>query len=380
VDLVRIAGLDRVDHRPAARLLGLDGGEVVTARELRLAGRRLASLPAAAATRVGYAPTGGGRADVVAAIAERPGLPTDPVGMAAVGLRAAVRREIALTATSPLGRGETWTGVWRWWEKRPALSFELATPADVGPPAVWTLAAGWERETYGLDGDPLDPPPRNERTGVRLESSWWIAPALRVAPRLGYDRWRGAGGAARTGAALETRLADDRLRLVLEADRWLGLRGGPSFLRTSARMEISTRTSPRGFVASARAYARSAGVEAPRTAWPGAGTGIARTELLRAHPLLDGGVITGPAFDRNLAGGGVELVRWLPIGPGLRIGPAAFLDAARAWGERPGITRVDFGLGVRLAAVGGGPVLRLDAATGLSDDEWAVSVGWAAGD
>ncbi|MGD8495509.1 MAG: hypothetical protein PVF05_04915, partial [Gemmatimonadales bacterium] len=380
VDLVRIAGLDRVDYRPAARLIGLEGGELLTARRLALARRRLASMPAAALSRAAYAPTGGGRADVVAAVVERPGLPDAPVPLAATTLRAAIRREIALSATSPLGRGETWTGAWRWWKQRPAVSFELSTPADVGPPAVWTLAAGWERETYGLAGDPSDPRPRTERAGVRLDGSWWITPALRAAPRVGYDRWRDAGGALRGGAALETRAAADRLRLVVEADHWFGLGGGPSFAAAGAGVEASTRAAPDGLVATARAYVRTAGAGAPRTEWPGAGTGVARDELLRAHPLLDGGVLSGPAFDRHLAGGGLEIVRWLPVGSVLRIGPAGFVDAARAWGERSGDSWIDAGLGVRVTTSGGGPVLRLDAAAGLSDDEWALSVGWVAGD
>jgi len=360
-------------------LIGVEGGDLLTSRRLALARRRLASLPAAAVSRVTYAPTGGGRADLVAALVERPGLPTRPVPLAAVSVRAAIRREIRLTASSPLGRGETWTGAWGWWENRPSVSFEFAAPAEIGPPAVWTLVAGWERETYRLDG-PDDPVVRAERTGALLQSAAWVAPTARIAFRTGYDRWRSAGSAGRGGVTLETRWAGDRLRLTGDVDRWIGLDGGPTFGSVGARLYAVSRARPAGLVASGRIYVRAVGAAAPSTAWPGAGTGIARPDLLRAHPLLDGGVLDGPAFDRHLAGGGVELVRWLPIGPGLRVGPAAFLDVAQVWGERPTDSLVDAGLGLRLTTAGGGPVLRFDAATGLSDDEWAISVGWSAGD
>lgn len=379
VDLVRIAGLEDVSHRPVARLLGIRGGDRLTVPSLELANRRLADLPAAAMSRVGYVPTGGGRADVVAGLAERSGLPTSPVPLAATALRAAIYREIALTAVSPLGRGETWSGGWRWWERRPAVSFRFAVPAALGPPAIWTLGAGWERETYapGSAAAPFNGPAEVERTGVSLGSSWWLHPHLRAGLRLGYDRWEGRGGHVRGGLAVDVRAAGDRLRLTGELDRWASLDGRTGFGTLAGRLDAASRTRPDGLVLSGRAYARTAGTNAPPTLWPGAGTGIARPELLRAHPLLDDGAIAGRAFDRHLAGAGGELVRWLAPDAAVRLGPAVFLDAARTWGEREAVWRVDAGVGLRVTTAAGGPTLRIDVATGLSDDEWAVSAGWS---
>jgi hypothetical protein len=128
-----------------------------------------------------------------------------------------------------------------------------------------------------------------------------------------------------------------------------------------------------------RAAVRSVEPGAPRTLWPGAGTGIARPDLLRAHPLLENGVINGVVFDRHLAGGGVELTKWFEVVGAARFGTAVFVDAARSWGDRPAASRVDIGGGLRLGAPGGGPALRIDVAHGASDDEWAVSAGWDAG-
>lgn len=378
VDLVRIAGLDRVSHRPVARLLGVRGGERLTARSLRLARRQLADLPAAAHSRVGFVPTGGGRADLVAGLAERPGLPTSLVPLAATTIRAAIYREVSLTAVSPLGRGETWSGTWRWWENRPSASFRLATPAEFGPPSILSLAVGWERESYATGGDgPGTLPLREERAGGDLESSLWLLPDLRTALRVGIDRWDGIGGHLRTGLTGEFRAFDDHARLAADVDGWLPLEDGPGFGTARARLEGSSATRPEGVALSGRAYLRTATTDAPRTLWHGAGVGIARPDLLRAHPLLENGTIAGRAFDRHLTGAGAELVRWFAPGAALRIGAAAFVDAAHTWGARPAASFMDAGLGLRLTAAGGGPVLRIDVATGLTDDEWALSAGWS---
>lgn len=377
VDLVRIAGLRRVSHRPVARQLGIRGGDRLTPRSLRLARRHLDELPAAALSRVEYTPTGGGRADVVAGLAERAGLPDAPLPLAATAVRAAVYRELVLTAVSPIGLGETWSGAWRWWDGRPGVSFALAAPAGFGPPAVWRVAGDWERETYRLDAPLTQVRSREQRAGAALSSSMWLLPDLRGAVRLGFDRWDAAGSHLRGGLTGEARTAGDRLRLTFEADRWVSLEDGPGFSAMAARLEGVSRTRAEGVALSARAYVRGAGVDAPPTLWPGAGTGIARPDLLRAHPLLDDAAITGRSFDRHLAGGGAEVVRWFAPAALVRVGPAAFIDFAHTWGERPGASHTDLGLGIRLTTAAGGPVLRIDVATGLSDDEWAISAGWS---
>ena len=394
VDLVRILGLERVSYRSVARQLGVRGGDRLTPERLAVAARRLADLPATAASRVDYLPTGSGRVDLVAGIAERAGLPTSAVPLVATGLRAAIHRELALSVISPLGRGEAWTAAWRWWERRPAVHFRLATPAEFGRPAIVDLHGEWGRETFALEPDAPSVRSEEERTGAKLGWSSWLAPDLRAELRTGYDRWEGAArddtadppdesdsseAFLRIGATGEIRGAGDRLRVSAGADRWAPLDGGTAFTALDTRLEATSRTRPEGTVLSGRLYLESVGGRAPRTVWPGAGTGIARSNLLRAHPLLEDGTIEGRAFDRHLAGGGVEVTRWFAPATGLRLGGSLFIDAARAWGERPGVGLVDGGVGLRLTTAGGGPILRLDVATGLSDDEWAVSVGWSGG-
>jgi hypothetical protein len=118
---------------------------------------------------------------------------------------------------------------------------------------------------------------------------------------------------------------------------------------------------------------------APLALWPGAGTGHARTPLLRAHPLLDGGILNGLVFGRTLVHGGLEWqCRPWAIGL-LRVGAAAFIDTARPWHTLSGDDvpwQVDGGLGVRLRGPGRRGHLRVDVARGFEDGHTAVSVGW----
>jgi hypothetical protein len=132
-------------------------------------------------------------------------------------------------------------------------------------------------------------------------------------------------------------------------------------------------------VLAAAGYAFASG-SAPSSLWPGADTGHARDVLLRAHPLLDDGVIEGGVFGRRVAFGSIEGQHWLrPSAHGLlRVAPAAFLDVARAsrgLATTDTRTHYDAGAGLRISLLGAG-VLRIDAARGLRDGAMALSVGW----
>jgi hypothetical protein len=99
---------------------------------------------------------------------------------------------------------------------------------------------------------------------------------------------------------------------------------------------------------------------------------------LRAHPLLDDGVIRG-VFGQRLAHAGAEWRYWR--GPVLRVlhmAPAVFVDAARAlrvpaFGD--GRAHFDAGAGIRVAIPGAG-VLSLDLAKGLRDGATSLAFGW----
>jgi hypothetical protein len=114
--------------------------------------------------------------------------------------------------------------------------------------------------------------------------------------------------------------------------------------------------------------------------WPGAGAGHARSVLLRAHPLLEDGVIVGEVFGRRLGHGGLELERWLPAGVGpLRLALVAFADWAasgRRMASRGSSAQIDVGAGMRVGLPGQSGLLRVDAARGLVDGSFALSMGW----
>jgi outer membrane translocation and assembly module TamA len=101
--------------------------------------------------------------------------------------------------------------------------------------------------------------------------------------------------------------------------------------------------------------------------------------LLRAHPLLDEGIIRGGVFGRSLVFGSGEVQRWLTVGKWpVRIAPAAFVDTARATRGLEGTDdrmQIDAGVGLRLSLLGMG-VVRIDVAHGLRDGRTALSVGW----
>src|SRR5262249_36615864 len=120
---------------------------------------------------------------------------------------------------------------------------------------------------------------------------------------------------------------------------------------------------------------------APMGLWPGAGDGHARAALLRAHPLLDDGAIDAThesAFGRTLASTSLEGQRWLAASSSLvRVGLAAFVDAARASRQAGGVdrplTRVDAGIGLRMKLPASDRTLRIDVAHGLTDRAVALT-------
>src|SRR5262249_21261067 len=72
LDLVRIEGLVRTPYRKAYGFVEATSGELLPAGQLRRPRRRLASLPTVQAVRVDIRPRPDGRADLEAALVERP--------------------------------------------------------------------------------------------------------------------------------------------------------------------------------------------------------------------------------------------------------------------------------------------------------------------
>jgi hypothetical protein len=206
-----------------------------------------------------------------------------------------------------------------------------------------------------------------------------MTPDLRYEISFGIDSWNGSRRTTSIGGGLDRRVLRDRLSLGAKGRYFAALTGGPSFSITS--LTASYRTSRRdvGLVHRIDAGFDAASNQAPLATWSGAGDGMARSHLLRAHPLLVDDVVSGPVFGRRLAAVTVESQRWLS-GPGwLRLAVAAFADVAAASHrfQGPGTAaHVDAGVGIRLRLPGAGNgLVRADFARGLRDGRQRISVG-----
>jgi predicted double-glycine peptidase len=381
LDSIRISGLTHSRYQTIVESIGLRQGVLLTADEFVRAGHRLEDLPDRASSRLSLRPGEDGFASVDVAIAERSGLPRGYADWAATGARAAIEREAAVAIPGGTGHGEVWTASWRWWADRPRVAVGFAAPRFAGLPGVWRVDGSWQAETY-LRPDTNDV--RESRTRGTLTVSDWIGPRLRYAIRSGVDAWTSARKAALVGASLEQRLLDDRLAIGGDATTWVPIGSddrnyGFSALAVHARMRT---LAPRTWAYDVTAGAVRVGESAPLAEWGGAGEGRARANLLRAHPLLDGGALDvsgNSQFGRTLRYASAEGQRWVGGLPLVRIALAAFVDVAQASRRviaTDGVTQTDVGAGARLRVPGAQGLLRIDVAHGLRDGATALTIGW----
>ncbi len=384
-DLTRIDGLTRIRFSAVARQLNLPPGRLLTPNAFRQARRRLAEVPAQSDFLMSLRPMPGGNAQVNVTLLERPPVFDGPLDVGSAALKALIGREITLDVASPTGNGELWTAGWRWWKDRPRVSLALTVPAAGGRPGIWRLDGSWERQAYavparfGSSDTTRAAVSREQRRRTGLSFADWLGPDVRVEIGTALDEWVGRGAHLALGGSVETRWARDHLALVAETARWVNLERGAPFGAGGMSLRWRSNVLDGTDAWQVRLGVSSATAEAPLALWSGAGTGNGRAPLLRAHPLLDGGVLRSRVFGRSLAHGTIERQAW-PWRLGImQIGWAIFLDSARAWdtgqaGPRP--WQVDGGTGLRLRGLGMKGQLRIDAARGFEDGNSAVSVGW----
>jgi hypothetical protein len=370
-DLVEIKGLAHTRYLVVADAIALGPAELLTPDALRLAQRRVRAIPAVAAARVSFQPRENGKARIDAAIVERSRAPIAPAAWLGIGLRTLTDREIATSFANVSGGGDLVSIAWRFWEHRPTIAASYAAP---GPGGVWRLDVSRETQTFGTAG-----PARFEETRSRagVEIGNWIDRRTRLAGGVALENWTGRPRTAALSGRAEFRPFSDRLSLEGGATIWRGRDVSFAGAEAAARWRSSSVLT--GTVWRADAGYRAATADSPASIWPGADSGTVRDVLLRAHPLLDDGVIRRGVFGRRLAFGSLEVQRWFvsrtrPI----RVAPAAFVDTARASRGLSASTdrvQVDAGAGLRLSLPGVG-VLRLDVAHGLRDGRTALSVAW----
>ncbi len=371
IDIVNIRGLARTRYNVVSGVLGLDPGALLSVAALERARRQLAELPAAQATRVVYRPGENGLAQVDAVVVERPLLPSSAVAIAGAGVRLLIDREASVSIASPTGGGELVTAAWRWGPNRPMLRAELSAPSPAG--GVWSIDAFTERQAYAdVDAGTIT----ETRRGAGLQISNWTQGGLRWEARAGVDDWLDAGKAVGLSLHVSQWLANESTALDARVGGWAGdVRAWTASIGSewqSADRHATSRWTARG-------GASLAGAGAPRALWSGAGTGQGRDVLLRAHPLLDDGIVRGAVFGRTLVHGGLEWQRHLAtVGRVLRVSTAVFVDMAKASGTSTPLdarAQIDAGVGLRIGVPGAG-VVRVDVARGVGDGASALSVGW----
>ena len=379
IDLVQVRGLEHTRHAAITRALSLEPGEVLTPSSLQLARRRLELVPAVAAGRVDYRPVGTEIAEVDVAVVERERWSPQPSDLGVAVARALSERRVIGSLASPTGHGEVLEASYRWWENRPRGEMSLSTPELFSLRGHTRITAAFETQTYAA-GSPASPAATFAETTREGTISWtqWLRPAWMLDATAGYHRVRERGRYASYGGGLSRAFGDDILRVRAGASVWNRVDAGE---RNHVRVDVDVFNrfdlSPTVQL-SARAGWSTVDANAPRLLWPGAGTGEGRPELLRAHPLLDGGVIDGDAFAPALASAGAELTRWFS---GRMLGVAMFVDSAvpRA-PSHSSLFLADAGIGLRVHPPSHRGYFRLDFATGLSEKAHAISLAWQPAD
>lgn len=378
VDVLRIEGAVRTRHPVIAGLVDLPPRRLLTAATFGRAARRLDAMPSAALTRLRYTPLDAGLADIEATVIERPVVPRGRGPLAAAGVRALLHREFRLDVAAPTGSGELWSVAWRWWEHRPRVAFALAVPAVAGLPGVTTVSGLWERASYaGIDAEGGAPVVQQERRRAALGTADWATSWLHWNAGLALDRWDNDSHAS-VDAGVEVRPAGDRLSASVEAALWAPLGSGRRFATASVGLALRStveRAQPRWSLTAELDHTSGA---APFDLWPGAGTGRARTPLLRAHPLLDDGVVFGPVFGKRLIHASGEYVYPVMTSVAGGLGLASFVDVASASRRAAGTAawHADAGVGLRVSLPGNAGGLRVDIARGLRDHRHVVSAAW----
>jgi len=379
LDLVTIEGVHHTRYQSVAEAVGLTPNALLTADAFAKARHRVDELPDRSLSRLSVRPQMDGFATVDVAIAEGAGPPRDGSAWIGVAGRAAIDREVSVSLPGFSRQGEVWTASWRWFQNRPRAAIAFATPRLGRLPGIWRVDGSWEAESYGDDRTTF----RTARKHGGLSVSDWLTGSVRYSAAAGADIWEGSRRAMSLGGSLERRWRNDRVALAGMGTAWLPIDGGPAFSAGGGRAGYnSDGNASRDRVWGYRAVA---GVElvsraAPLSLWAGAGEGRARAALLRAHPLLDGGVIrtdANAAFGRTLVYGTAEIERQVARLTHSRLALAAFVDMAQADRRFQGtpVRQADIGAGVRIRVPGLGKAVRVDAARGLADGAGALTIG-----
>jgi hypothetical protein len=375
VDVLKIDGLRQTRYALVAESAGIQPGRVLTVEDMKRAERRLRQLPTFQTVRLLYRPDADGYAVIDAQVLERS---TRPEGLGAwIGraVAAAVERELAVDVPGSTGQGELWSGGWRWWPQRERIRVSFAAPRLRGWPGVWRVSLSQEAQSYAVSRRLI----REERLRGSVTIERWLTSSTWYRFELGVDVWDGRRRTASIGGRIDRRFISDRLAIGVGGSAWTS-HGEPPFGVADMSLTVRTPSAGSDLQHSATFGLDVATARTPLSAWSSADSGTARGHLLRAHPLLKDGVVTGPAFGRVLRYASVESAYPIPRWPGGLLAVAGFADfvsVRHRLPDAPGLPwHVDAGIGLRVRLRGREGALRIDYGRGLRDGADAISIGW----
>ncbi len=380
IDAIGVDGLKHTPDPIVIDALGFQAGELLTRESFMRASRRLDDMPTGTASTLTYTSESGQAATVLARLNERSQIPSGYMGWGAVGLMAAIGREIRVDVAAPLRRGDLWQPAFRWPRERRRLGLAMELPTPFTHRGVLSVEGSWERETYRIEDAG---PGRLEemRQLVTLGYADWVTSALRVDSRVAFDRIDRRGYVV-LGAGLTIRPRNDRIVAHVRADHRVPTAAGRRVTGFEAVVDWRSTTNQRAPHWTSRAGVTAVSESAPLALWPGAGSILNRTALLRGRELVRRNVLSGEVFGRQLAFATLERRQPLFAVPVARIALAGFADAAQAWhrinGADASRLHVDVGIGLRVAQPGDRSEARVDLGVGLRDGSVRVSAGYLA--
>jgi len=372
---IEIHNSKRTDPQVIADLLGIERGELLTNDKFIRAVRRLHELPVSFDTRVKYSAREDGTAKVDVYIDERDVLPLGPIPITAVGVGGLAFQDLRFDIAGPTGAGEDITFSWGWERNWRHLRLGLDIPAPGRLPGLASIEAFWENQVY-QPGIPTKFSTSRRRVAVAFSNwakswLWWKAGT-------GFDQFD-LQKYASLDAAVEGRFVRDHVSVDGQLGSWFQNARGRAF--STGAVWVSTRSTTRAerriwLTVFGTAIATSA---APYQLWAGAGSSEAGNAFLRAHPLIDEGIVNGEVFGRRVDFASIEFNHPVYKSPGGPIALAVFVDAAQARyrtaGQPDTPLYLDAGLGFRMRPPNVEGVLRFDIARGLRDGRMRVSIG-----
>lgn len=381
IDAINVHGAERTHLPVVVRALGLPPRERLTSAAFTQAVRRLRDVPVMAAARMTFEPVAGGLANVDVAIVERAAWPRRKSQLLTLGARAALQREVRVDIAGLAGAGESAFAAWRFSTNRPRVMAGLAFPSPRWLPGVTTFSAVWDRQSYRVATGSADGPFRETRRRAGLQLSDWASGWLKWQIGAALDRFNDADFFT-ADAALMAQSGGDRAAVIVSAASWLPAGDGRRFMSGGVSLAARSTVDAAHSSWSGAIEFQRVGAASPLALWAGAGTGPGRNAFLRAHDLLERGVITGSVLGRELVNGTLEYSRPLRTIRTAAVSLAGFVDAARASRRRTGLEPtplyVDVGAGLRIHVPGSFGGVRLDVAHGLNGGRTTLSGGWIA--